>query len=95
MSDLICSKCRRPLEEDEAYEYRGAISCAGCFDEVEADRNKERAEIIQEESGKTECFKGLDLSDSAVGVANRSILKTRIEIAQKESFRLKKYEGRK
>lgn len=39
-------------------------------------------------------FKGLDLSDSVIGKANREIFKTQIEIASNESVRLNKYEGR-
>lgn len=89
-----CSKCGKLLDEDETYEYRGAYSCEPCFDDVQAIRNGERAEIIQEEKHKTERFKGLDLSDSAIGKANREIIKTDIEIASKESQRMKDYEGR-
>ena len=90
-----CSKCKKELDGSEAYEYRGAISCAEHFDEVTEVRNFQRQEIIEEESRKTDCFKGLDLSpDTVVGKANREILKTRIEISKKESGRLKAYEGR-
>lgn len=89
-----CSKCKTLLDEDQTYEYRGAYSCAGCFYAVQAIRNGERAQIIEEEKHKTDRFKGLDLSDSGIGKANREILKTDIEIASKESQRLKDYENR-
>ena len=53
-----------------------------------------RNEIIAEESAKTECFRGEDLGDSAMGKANRKLLARQIEIAGKESDMLKAYEGR-
>ena len=90
-----CKKCKIELDAGDAYEYRGAISCAEHFDLVKSGRDFERQEIIEEEKNKTECFRGLDLSDSKIGKANREILKARIEIASKESGRLKSYEESK
>ncbi len=93
MKSYECHLCKKSLEPDEAYEYRGAVACAEHFDEVSANRQVERAAIIQEERGKTEAFLGLDMSsDTAVGRANRDLLKRQVEIASKESPRLKKYE---
>ena len=90
-----CTKCKIDLEENEAYEYRGAVACVDCFNNVIESRESQRQEIIREESAKTQKFGGLDLSpDSIVGKANRVILKSQIEIASKESGRLKEYEGR-
>lgn len=89
---MKCLKCKKKLDPNEAYEYRGIISCADHFDEVCDIRESQRREIIKEESEKTEPFMGLDLSDSAVGKANREILKSRIEIAKKESRHLQEYE---
>lgn len=89
---MNCQKCKTELTESTAYEYRGAFSCAEHFDEVTESRELERQEIIKEESRKTEVFRGLDLSDSAVGRGNRELLKPQIEIASKESARLKRYE---
>lgn len=57
-------------------------------------RDYERNQIIQEEYDKTKCFKGLDLSDSVIGKANKKLLKTKIEVASNESERLKIYERR-
>lgn len=97
MSTLInlkCSKCKKALTDSEAYEYRGAIACYECFDQVCESRDYERSEIIREEDSKTKAFRGLDLGDNVIGKANREILKAKIEIASKESGRLKKYEGR-
>lgn len=92
---MKCSKCKKELSDSEAYEYRGAYSCEEHFDEVCEMREWERQQIIAEESAKTEKFKGLDLSpDSAIGKANRKLLKRELEIASKESARLKKYENR-
>lgn len=90
---MRCSSCKKELDEYTAYEYRGVLSCWECHDKVTKDRDQERQEIIEEESTKTKCFKGLDLSDSTIGKANRELLKPQIEIASKESSRLKKYEG--
>lgn len=87
-----CSICKEEFEYGEMYEYRGAISCEACFDELEKVRNFERAEIIEESRHKTDRFKGLDLSDSTIGKANKRILAAEIEIAQIESERLKAYE---
>lgn len=94
MSELKCLVCKIELTESEAYEYRGAIACVAHHDEVIAKRNFQRQEIMEEENRKTKVFKGLDLSDSPIGKANREILKPQIEIASKESGRLKDYEGR-
>jgi hypothetical protein len=89
-----CLKCKIDLEPSSAYEYRGAISCADHFDEVVEFRNFERQEIMAEERTKTDKFRGLDLSDSAIGRGNRELLKGAIEVASKESGRLKRYEER-
>ena len=92
MSDYICSKCKKELDGYEAYEYRGAIACVECFDDVQESREAQRQEIIKEESAKTEFSRGLDFGDNAIGKANRELLKPNIEIAKKESGRLKEYE---
>jgi len=89
-----CSKCNASLEPHEAYEYRGAVACEDHFDEVCESRDYQRREIIAEESTKTNKFKGLDLGDSVIGKANRKLLKGSIEVAGKESQRLKNYEQR-
>jgi len=94
MKEHTCSKCHKEIDGCEAYEYRGAISCDGCFDSVIETRDFQRQEIINEESAKTDKFKGLDLGNNVIGKANREILKGQIEIASKESGRLKEYEGR-
>lgn len=94
MSNYTCKKCKAKLRANEAYEYRGAFACEEHFDEVIEMRDFERNQIIKEEQNKTKAFKGLDLSDSAVGKANKKLLKPRIEIASKESQLLKNYEAR-
>lgn len=94
MEEYICSKCKKELSSSEAYEYRGAVSCDEHFDEVCELRDFQRQEIIIEESSKTDKFKGLDLGDNVIGSANREILKGSIEVASKESGRLKNYENR-
>lgn len=88
-----CSNCNKVLDNSETYEYRGEYSCEDCFDVVKANIDFERQQIIEEERHKTDRFRGLDLSDSAIGKANRKILKSDIEIAKKESNRLKGYES--
>ncbi|TMS82507.1 hypothetical protein [Pseudoalteromonas sp. S554] len=92
MSNYTCKKCKAKLKANEAYEYRGAFSCEEHFDEVIEMRDFERNQIINEEHNKTKSFKGLDLTDSAIGKANKALLKPRIEIASKESLRLNSYE---
>lgn len=90
-----CSKCSKVMNGSDAYEYRGAIACSDCFEEVEKDRERQRQEIIAEESKKTEPLKGLDLDPrSSIGKATRTMMSQHIEIAGKESGRLKEYEGR-
>jgi recombinational DNA repair protein (RecF pathway) len=89
-----CSVCKKDFELSELYEYRGAVACSPCFDTAIKRRDQERQEIIAENKNKTESFRGLDLSDSAIGKANRQILKKDIEIASKESQRVKRYESR-
>lgn len=89
---MKCLICKIDLDDHTAYEYRGAFSCADHFDEVCKKRENQRQEIIKEEHAKTKVFKGLDLGDSVIGKANREILKSQIEIASKESQRLKAYE---
>lgn len=93
MSDYECTLCKKQLDDCDAYEYRGAHSCDDCFDEVIEMRDLERNQIIQEESRKTKVFKGLDLTDSVIGKANKNLLKANIEIARNESQRLRDYEG--
>ena len=92
MSNYTCQKCKAKLRANEAYEYRGAISCEEHFDEVIEMRDFERNQIIKEEHNKTNVFKGLDITDSTIGKANKALLKPRIEVARKESNRLKNYE---
>jgi recombinational DNA repair protein (RecF pathway) len=87
-----CMKCKNEIEDHETYEYRGALSCESCFDEVIESRDRERLEIIREEHKKTDTLKGLDLSDSVIGKANRDLLKGKIEVSSKESAKLKYYE---
>ena len=85
----ICKKMKSPYD---VYEYRGSECCPECIEENQKSRDIQRAEIIAEQKHKTDKFKGLDLSDSQIGKANRQILKSDIEIAKKESGRLKEYE---
>lgn len=87
-----CLKCKKYIDASDTYEYRGVYSCAAHFEEVCAIRDFQRNEIIKEEHNKTKAFKGLDLSDSVIGKANKEILKSKIEIAKKESSRLTEYE---
>lgn len=92
---IKCEICKEDFPVNETYEYRGAFACHEHFDQVCEKRDYERAEIIREESHKTDRFRGLDLSDSVIGKANKEILKSAIEIASKESGRLRAYEKRK
>lgn len=90
-----CQVCKCYFDDSDVYEYRGSYACADHVDQMRASRDSEREAIIREEDAKTKAFSGLDLSsETAVGKANRKIFKKQIEIASKESLRLKKYEGR-
>ena len=95
MEELVeCSVCHQEFEYGSMYECRGKISCGDCFDECQKIRDAERQDVIEESRHLTDRFKGLDLSDSQIGKANREILKPDIEIASKESARMKNYEGK-
>lgn len=88
-----CPICKNDFELGQMYEYRGALACEDCIEEMREKRDFQRAEVIEEQNFKTDKFKGLDMSDSQIGKANRELLKSDIEIAKKESQRLKDYEG--
>ena len=89
----ICPICQNEFELGQMYEYRGALACGDCIEEVRVKRDNQRAEVIEEQKFKTDRFKNLDMSDSTIGKANKKILKADIEIAKKESQRLKDFEG--
>lgn len=88
-----CPICKNDFELGQMYEYRGALACEDCIEEMIEKRDFQRAEVIEEQKFKTDRFKGLDMSDSQIGKINREILKSDIEIAKKESQRLNDYEG--
>ena len=93
---VYCAKCGLKMPEWQAYEYRWAISCWWkCKEEVEESRDFERQEVIADERSRTEPLRWFDLWDSPIWKANRNILKSQIEIARKEWWRLKAYENRK
>jgi|TARA_R110000851_G_scaffold2612_2_gene10663 hypothetical protein len=88
-----CSICKDIFTSWEIYEYRGAYACEEHIDKMRCNRESERMYLIEEESNKTKAFKNIDIfSDDAIGEANRKLLKTKIEIASKESTRLQNYE---
>ena len=94
MEMYTCSICNEEFDGSDIYEYRGAYACEEHFDVMQGQREFQRQEIIKEEDSKTKVFKGLDLGDNVIGKANRELLKGHIEVASKESGRLKDYEGR-
>ena len=87
-----CSICKTECEYREMYEYRGALSCEKCFDELQTKRDAERQQIIEAEKHKTDRFKGINLSNDSIGKANKRILQADIEIAKKESKQVNDYE---
>lgn len=89
-----CSICKKGLDASETYEYRGAYACEEHFEEAQGKRDFERQEIMTEENHKLKPLEGLSFGDSVIGRANREIMKPQIEIARKESGRMKAYEGR-
>ena len=89
----ICKLCGRTLSGYECYEYRGAYACADHFDQVCKLRDKERDEITGAERLKTAPFEGLDLSSgNPIGRANRKILARHLDVVQKESLKIHRYE---
>lgn len=90
----LCSICKEIFPPSDLYEYRGEVACAKDFRAAQEKRDFERQEIIEENKVKTDKFRGLDLGNSQIGKANRNILKADIEIAGKESGRIKSYENR-
>ena len=95
MKNYKCSVCKKELDADEAYEYRGAISCEKHHGRMIENRDYERSEIMVEENHKLKPLEGLSFGDSVVGRANREIMKPQLEITRKESGRIRAYEGRK
>ncbi len=91
---MICCKCKTDLDDYTTYEYRGVLSCGDCFDDVIENRDRERNQLIRAEDSKLDRTKGLDLSDSVVGKANRDLMKGALEVSARESHQMKEYEGR-
>lgn len=88
-----CGVCKKEFEASDIYEYRGAFGCSEHFEEVQEKRNFERQEIMQQENHKLTPLKGLNFGDNVIGLANRKIMKPQLEIARKESGRIKSYES--
>jgi len=78
-----CSICKKYLDISELYEYRNKIACTDCFDKLQEQVDYERQQVIEDTKFRTDRFKGLDMSNSIIGKANREILKADIEIAKK------------
>lgn len=91
---IECDVCKEVIPEYEAYSYRNGVSCEICFDKLKNRVDYERKQIINEEDKKRKNLKGLDFGENPVGKENRKLLKTQLEIASKETNRLKIYENR-
>lgn len=91
---MKCSKCKIEIDSYDTYEYRGALSCYNCFEDVIEGRDRERNELIEREDSKLNRTKGLDLTDSVIGKANRVLMKNALEVSSRESYQMKQYEGR-
>ena len=91
-----CDECKKRIPTSSAAEYRGRIWCeqGHDFDEQVSKRDWERAEVIQENRHQTRPLEGLSFGDNPIGRANREILKGAIEVAKKETYRTRRYEGR-
>lgn len=88
-----CVICHEEFPANETYEHRGMHSCGPHADEMREKREFQRAEIIAEENARLAPLKGLDIDPrNVIGRVNRSVLAAQIEIAGKESQRLKDYE---
>lgn len=78
-----CSVCHKLFPLSKLYEYRGSVACEKDFNKAQENADYKRQQIIEDTKFRTERFRGLDLSDSTIGKANREILKADIEIAKK------------
>ena len=92
---IECDVCKNVIPEYESYSYRNGLSCETCLDKLQNKIDYERQQIINEENKKLINLKGLDFGENPVGKENRKLLKTQLEIAQKETNRIKIYEKRK
>lgn len=91
-----CAVCKTQTDSDETYEYRGFYSCSECFSSLIEKVDYRRQEIIEESYFKTRPLKGLDLNqDSIIGKANLELLKQKIEVCSKETFREKEFRNGK
>jgi|GEM_PF-1056820 len=96
MSELYqCAVCGRSNPGNSTYEYRGAYSCEGCFDQMIEARDRQRSDLIEREDARSRFANGLDVhSDSAIGKHNRKLFKHHLTALEKESSQMKEYEGR-
>ena len=89
---MKCSLCKKEIDEYQAYEYRGFISCGEHFDKVIARVDRKRQEIISRYDSMSRPLKELDIrSDNPIGKANRELLKGSIEVCSKETLLEKDY----
>ncbi|MGF7419838.1 hypothetical protein [Providencia rettgeri] len=89
---MKCSLCKKELEDNEAYEYRGFISCGDHFDEVIERVDRKRQDIITRHDSMSRPLKGLDIRpNNPIGKANRELLKGSIEVSGKETYLEKEY----
>lgn len=85
MEDMYeCCICKNRFDGSDTYEYRGFFSCSEDHEKMIVAVDGKRTELIENASKRTKAFKGLDLSDSTIGKANKNLLKTHIELAEKE-----------
>jgi len=85
MSEYRCCRCKRYIDEFDAYDYRGFFSCSEHFDEVISLVDAKRADLIERENSKLAPLKGVDIHpDSIIGKMNCKLLAGAIEVASKE-----------
>ncbi|MEX5413359.1 hypothetical protein [Atlantibacter hermannii] len=92
MNEYKCCLCKKDIDGNSAYEYRGFISCEEHFEQVIAKVDIRRSEIIQRNDAVTKQLSGLDIDPrSVIGRANRGLLAPAIEIASRETLAEQQY----
>ncbi|WP_314139989.1 hypothetical protein [Buttiauxella noackiae] len=87
METYKCCLCKKEMDGNSAYEYRGFTSCADCFDQVIEKVDIRRGEIIARNEAVTAPLAGLDIHPgSVIGKANRKLLAPAIEASSKETL---------
>lgn len=94
MKNLTCRKCKKEIPESEAYEYRGAIACEKCFDDVIESRDRERQEVMAETEAAVRSQADGEWQNGGYKTMKTDSHTGRPITKIKEPLRLKEYERR-